>query len=54
MIWFDANSLALGAWLEIGGVTAEDAAWLRKKGDSAHINVAELNVSMKGINLTLK
>ena len=54
VIWCDASSLALGVLLEIGGATAEDAAWLRKKGDSAHINVAELDAAMKGINLALK
>ena len=42
VIWCDASSLALGAILEIGGATAEDATWLRKKNDNAHINVAEL------------
>ena len=40
--------------LEIVGVTAEAAAWLRKKDDSAHINVAELDATMKSINLALK
>ena len=54
VIWGDASSLALGALLEIGGVTAEDAAWLQKKDDSTHINVAELDAMMKGINLALK
>ena len=54
VIWCNASSLALGVLLEIGGVTAEDAAWLRKKNDRAHINVAELDAMMKGINLALK
>ena len=54
VIWCDASSLALGAILEIGGMTAEDAAWLRKKNDNTHINVAELDAIMKGINLALK
>ena len=40
--------------MEIGGVTAEDTAWLRKKDDSALINVAELDATMNGINLALK
>ena len=53
VIWCDASSLALEAFLEIG-VTAEDAAWLWKMDDSAHINVAELNVTTKDINLALK
>ncbi len=29
----------------------EDAAWLRKKHDSTHINVAELEAIIRGINL---
>ena len=49
----DASNLALGALLEMG-VIAEDAAWLWKKDDSAHINVEELDAMMKGINLALK
>ena len=33
----------------------EDAAWLKKKGgESAHINVAELNAVAKGVNLAVK
>ena len=43
---YDASSLALGVLLKIG-MTAEDAAWLWKKGDSVHITVAELNAAMK-------
>ena len=54
VIWCDACSLALEAILEIGGAMAEYAAWLRKKNDNAHINVAELDATIKGINLALK
>lgn len=54
VVWCDASCIAVGVTLEIGGVTAEDAAWLRKKDDVAHINVAELDAVMKGINLALK
>lgn len=54
VVWCDASSLALGVILEMGGVTVEDAAWLRKKNDFSHVNVAELDAVMKGINLTLK
>ena len=46
--------LALGVLLEINGVAVEDAAWLRKKEDFNHINVAELEAVLKGINLALK
>ena len=54
VIWCDASSLALGAILEIGGAMAEDAAWLQKKNDNAHINVVEFDTTMKGVNLALK
>ena len=29
-VWVDASSLALGALVQIGGVTVKDATWLRK------------------------
>ena len=32
----------------------KDAAWLRKKDDFNHINVAELEAVLKGINFALK
>ena len=40
--------------LEIGGIIVEDAAWLRKPLDVGHINVAELDAVLKGVNLALK
>ena len=52
-MWYDASSIATGVLLEIG-VVAEDAAWLRKKDDASHINVAELDAVLKGVNLALK
>ena len=54
VVWCDASSIATGVVLEIGGVVAEDAAWLRKKNDVSHINVAELDATIKGVNLALK
>ena len=33
---------------------AEDAAWLRKKDDYDHINIAELEAVVRGVNLALK
>ena len=36
----DASSLAMGCALEIDNAIVEDAAWLRKKSDGAHINMA--------------
>ncbi len=51
VIWCNTSRLALGALLEIGQVTAEDAASLWKKDDSTQINVAELNAMMKGFEM---
>ena len=53
-IWCDASSLAMGVVVEIGGVTVEDGAWMRKADDYHHINVAELEAVLKGINLGIK
>lgn len=53
-VWCDASSLALGVVLEIGTYVVEDAAWLRKKNDPGHINIAELDAVVKGLNLALK
>lgn len=51
-VWVDAGSLALGVAIEIGGYIVEDASWLRKE-DSCHINLAELDAAIKGLNLAL-
>ena len=53
-VWCDASDLALGVVMEINGVEVEDAAWLRKSDDHHHINVAELEAVIKGINLCVK
>ena len=54
IVWCDASSIAMGALLEIDNQVVEDAAWLRKKNDFNHINVAELEAILKGVNLALK
>ena len=51
-VWVDASSLALGAAVEIDGSIVEDASWLRKD-DPSHINMAELDAVIKGLNLAL-
>ncbi|XP_066985023.1 uncharacterized protein [Macrobrachium rosenbergii] len=51
-IWVDASSLALGVAVEVNGSIVEDASWLRKD-DSCHINMAELDAVIKGLNLAL-
>lgn len=53
-VWCDASSLATGVVLEIENVIAEDAAWLRKKEDAAHINVAELDSVVRGLNMAIR
>ena len=50
----DASSLAVGVVLEIGGSIVEDAAWLRKVNDNAHINMSELDAVIRGVNLCLR
>ncbi|KAF2343171.1 Ribonuclease H-like domain, partial [Trinorchestia longiramus] len=54
VVWTDASKIALGSMLEINGKAIEDATWLRKKEDFSHINVAELEAVLKGVNLALK
>ncbi|KAF2347666.1 Integrase catalytic core [Trinorchestia longiramus] len=54
VVWTDASKIALGAMLEINGKAIEDATWLRKKEDFSHINVAELEAVLEGVNLALK
>ena len=53
-IWCDASSVAIGTAVEINGSIMEDAAWLRKVDDAAHINVAELEAVIRGLNLAIK
>ncbi len=44
----------MGIMVEISGMIVDDSAWLRKKDDCGHINVAELDAALKGINLAMK
>ena len=52
-IWVDASSLATGAVITVEEEVIEDASWLRKDGDS-HINMAELDALIKGVNMALQ
>ena len=51
-VWTDASSIALGVVLEVDGEVVEDGSWLRTE-DAAHINLAELDAAVKGINMAL-
>ncbi|XP_067930494.1 uncharacterized protein [Watersipora subatra] len=53
VVWCDASSLAVGCCLEIDGSIVEDSTWLRKF-DESHINVAELEAVIKGLNIALR
>ena len=52
-VWVDASSLALGALVQIGGVTVEGATWLRKDRSEVHINMAELDAVLRGVIMAL-
>ena len=54
VLWADASSLALGIALEVDGAIVEDATWLRKTEDKAHINMSELDAIIHSVNLCVK
>ena len=49
----DASSLAMGIVIEVDGSVVEDASWLRSEDSSSHINMAELDAVIKGVNAAL-
>ena len=53
-VWCDASQIAYGVALERINQIIEDGAWLQKADDGTHINLAELNAVIKGINLVMK
>ena len=52
-LWVDASSRATGVLLERDDVVFEDACWLRPTNNAQHINLAEFDAALKGINLAL-
>lgn len=52
-MWCDANSIAIGMHLDVNGCVMGDAVWLRKEDDGIHINAAELEAVLRGVNLAL-
>ena len=52
LLWVDASSLALVAALEVNGNIIEDVCWLRRD-ECSHINLAELDAVIKGLNLAI-
>ena len=51
VVWCDASNLVVGVCLEIDGSVVEDASWLQKQQDVMHVNLAELDAVLKGVNL---
>ncbi|XP_065658267.1 uncharacterized protein LOC136082772 [Hydra vulgaris] len=51
-VWVDAISLAI-ALIQVGETTVEDATWLRKETSDIHINMAELDAVIRGMNMAL-
>ena len=51
-VWVDASMLALGMVIEVDGEVVEDGCWLRP-GDGTHINLAELDAALKGVNMAI-
>lgn len=47
-VWCDASSLAVNSCVKVNDQVVEDASWLRKEYDGAHINVAEREAMVKG------
>ena len=53
VVWVDASMLAYGAVVEVQDEVIEDASWLRKAECTSHINMAELDAVLKGLNVAL-
>ena len=53
-VWVDACSLAMKVALGVNGAIIEDDCWLWPENDARHINLAELDAILKGINLALQ
>eukprot|EP00117_Sycon_ciliatum_P035558 scpid11219/ scgid1080/ len=53
-LWCDASDIAHGAVIQADGMIVEDGCWLRQKDDRRHINIAELDAVIKGLNLAVQ
>uniref|UniRef100_A0A5S6QVK1 RNase H type-1 domain-containing protein n=1 Tax=Trichuris muris TaxID=70415 RepID=A0A5S6QVK1_TRIMR len=51
-VWVHASTLAIGIAVEVNGAIIEDASWLRPD-DCHHINLAELDAVIRGLNVAL-
>ena len=53
-VWIDTSSLAISVVVKSGDLLIEDACWLQPAHEDKHINLAELDAMLKGINLALQ
>ena len=53
-VWRDASLPALGITFAVDEFIIEDACWLWPENDSRHINQAELDATLKGVNLAFQ
>ncbi|XP_065195764.1 uncharacterized protein LOC135827166 [Sycon ciliatum] len=53
-LWCDASDIAHGAVIQADGMIVEDGCWLRQKDDRRHINIAELDAVINGLNLAVQ
>ena len=51
--WVDASFLGLGAFLQIGGVTVKDTAWLPKDKSEIYTNITELDTVFRGVKMAM-
>ena len=54
IVWIDASSLATSVVVESGESLIKDVCWLQPACEDKHINLAELNAILRGINLALQ
>ena len=53
-LWVDMSLLATDVVIESGGAVAKDPSWLQPMNKDKHINLAELNAVLRGINFVLQ
>ena len=52
-VWCGASSLAICVCLEVDYIIVEDNCWMKKTDNVCHINLAESEAVLKGVNLAL-
>ena len=50
-VWADASDIDIGVAIEVNGSILEDRSWLRPYDDKRHINISELEATIRGLSL---